>query len=378
MSVMTSIGPEQNLFEETPLHCRQLEVKSPVLSNDELAQVKALDDGHLRAVTLPMLFPADGGGAGLRSARDTLCARASEAVAAGYTILVLSDRGVDEDNVPIPSLLATAAVHHHLIREGTRMQVGILVESGEPREVQHFCLLLGYGAGAVNPYLAYETLRDMVADGILKDVSGDDAIKNYRKAVDKGVLKVMTKMGISTLQSYHGAQIFEAIGLESDVVDRYFTWTASRIEGVGLDVLAREAQLRHDHAYRVSPPLDGDLDVGGHYQWRRRGEHHAYNPNTVALLQHAVRAGSYRKFKEYSAVVNDESHRLCTIRGLLQFRKGDPIPIGAVEPASAIVKRFKTGAMSLGSISREAHENLAIAMNRIGGKADTRQGGRGP
>src|SRR4029077_8670419 len=221
-------------------------------------------------------------------------------------------------------------------------------------------------------------LREMVADGILKDVSGDEAVKNYRKAVDKGVLKVMTKMGISTLQSYHGAQIFEAIGLESEVIERYFTWTASRIEGVGLDVLAREAQLRHDHAYKVSPSLDGDLEVGGQYQWRRRGEHHMYNPNSVALLQHAVRSGSYKKFKEYSAVVNDESHRLCTIRGLLRFRKGTSIPLEDVEPASEIVKRFKTGAMSLGSISREAHENLALAMHRIGGKSNTGEGGEDP
>src|SRR5947208_10929289 len=239
-----------------------------------------------------MLFPARSGGAGLRRALDDLCERASEAVANGYTHLVLSDRGVDATHVPIPSLLATAAVHHHLIREGTRMRVGIVVESGEPREIMHFCLLLGYGAGAVNPYVAYETLRDMVAEGILRDVDAATAVKNYTKAVDKGVLKVMTKMGISTLQSYRGAQIFEAIGLNSELVERYFTWTASRIEGVGLDVLAREAQLRHDHAYKISPSLHGDLDVGGHYQWRRRGEHHMYNPNTVALLQHAVRAGN--------------------------------------------------------------------------------------
>jgi len=379
MSVMTAIGPEQNLFEETPLHCRQLEVKSPVLSNEELAQLKELDDGHLRAVTLPTVFPAGSGGEGLRVALDELCAAASKAVADGASILILSDRGVDATRVPIPSLLATAAVHHHLIREGTRMRCGIIVESGEPREVQHFCLLLGYGAGAVNPYLAYETLRDMVAEDILKGVTADEAVKNYRKALDKGVLKVMTKMGISTLQSYHGAQIFEAIGLNSEVVDRYFTWTASRIEGVGLDVLAREAQLRHDHAYKISPSLDGDLEVGGQYQWRRRGEHHMYNPNSVALLQHAVRSGSYKKFKEYSAVVNDESRRLCTIRGLLRFRKPKtPIPIDDVEPASEIVKRFKTGAMSLGSISREAHENLAIAMNRIGGKSNTGEGGEDP
>ncbi len=379
MSLETTIGPEQNLFEETPLHCRQLHLKSPTLSNEQLAQVKALDDGHLRATTLPILFAKRSGGPGLRAALDDLCARASKAVADGQTILVLSDRGVDEAHVPIPSLLATAAVHHHLIREGTRMRCGIVVESGEPREIQHFCLLLGYGAGAVNPYLAFETLRDMVAEGILKDVDAAAAVKNYMKAVDKGVLKVMTKMGISTLQSYRGAQIFEAIGLNSEVVERYFTWTASRIEGVGLDVIAREAELRHEHAYLVSPSLDGDLDAGGQYQWRRRGEHHAYNPNTVAKLQHAVRAASFKMFKEYTAAVNDESRRLCTIRGLLGFKPGaGPIPIDQVEPATQIVKRFKTGAMSLGSISREAHENLAIAMNRIGGKSNTGEGGEDP
>src|SRR3989475_736218 len=379
MSVQTTIGPEQNLFDETPLHCRQLHLKSPILSNEDLAQVKALDDGHLRATTLPIVFAAGRGGDGLRAALDALCSRASKAVANGYTILVLSDRGVDATHVPIPSLLATAAVHHHLIREGTRMRVGIVVESGEPREIMHFCLLLGYGAGAVNPYVAYETLCDMVAEGILKDVDAASAVKNYMKAVDKGVLKVMTKMGISTLQSYRGAQIFEAIGLNSEVVERYFTWTASRIEGVGLDVIAREAGLRHEHAYMVSPSLDGDLDVGGQYQWRRRGEHHAYNPNTVAKLQHAVRAASYKMFKEYTAAVNDESRRLCTIRGLLGFKPGaGPIPIDQVEPATEIVKRFKTGAMSLGSISREAHENLAIAMNRIGGKSNTGEGGEDP
>jgi glutamate synthase domain-containing protein 2/glutamate synthase domain-containing protein 1/glutamate synthase domain-containing protein 3 len=378
MSLETTIGSEQNLFQETPLHCRQLQLRSATLSNEELAQVKALDQPGLHATTLPTLFPAGSGGAGLRAALDVLCRRAAAAVAEGYTILVLSDRGVDAQHVPIPSLLATAAVHHHLIREGTRMQAGLVVESGEPREVQHYCLLLGYGAGAVNPYLAYETLRDMVAEDVIKDVDADAAVKNYRKAVDKGVLKVMTKMGISTLQSYRGAQIFEAIGLNTEVVERYFTWTASRIEGVGLDVLAEEAQLRHDHAYKVSPTLDGDLDVGGQYQWRRRGEHHMYNPNTVAKLQHAVRAASFRMFKEYSAAVNDESRRLSTIRGLLTFKKGVPIPLEEVEPAAEIVKRFKTGAMSLGSISREAHENLAIAMNRIGGKSNTGEGGEDP
>src|SRR5512143_1803653 len=378
MSVQTTIGPEQNLFEETPEHAAQLQLKSPILTNEELAQVKALDDASLRAITLPILFSSKLGGEGLRAALDELCERASDAVAQGYTILVLSDRGVSERKVPIPSLLATAAVHHHLIREGTRMRVGLVVESGEPREIQHFCLLLAYGAGAVNPYLAYETLRDMELEGVIKDVDIDEALKNYRKAIDKGVLKVMTKMGISTLQSYRGAQIFEAIGLNRSVIDRYFTWTASRIEGIGLDVIAEESQRRHDYAYQVSPNLDGDLDVGGQYQWRRRGEHHMYNPNTVAKLQHAVRKGDYRLFKEYTAAANDESRRLCTIRGLLKFKPGQPVPIEEVEPASSIVKRFKTGAMSLGSISREAHETLAIAMNRLGGKSNTGEGGEDP
>jgi glutamate synthase domain-containing protein 2/glutamate synthase domain-containing protein 1/glutamate synthase domain-containing protein 3 len=378
MSLQTTIGSEQNLFQESPLHCRQLHLPSPTLSNAQLAQVKALDRPGLHATVLPTLFPAGSGGEGLRGALDVLCGRASEAVAQGYTVLVLSDRGLDAAEAPIPSLLATAAVHHHLIREGTRMQVGLVVESGEPREVMHFCLLLGYGAGAVNPYLAYETLRDMVAEGILKDVDADTAVKNYMKAVDKGVLKVMTKMGISTLHSYRGAQIFEAIGLATDVIDRYFTWTASRIEGVGLEVIAREAELRHEYAHETSPALDGDLDVGGQYQWRRRGEHHMYNPSSVSKLQHAVRAGSYKMFKEYTAIANDESRRLCTIRGLLRFKAGNPIPIDEVEPAAEIVHRFKTGAMSLGSISREAHENIAIAMNRIGGKSNTGEGGEDP
>jgi glutamate synthase domain-containing protein 2/glutamate synthase domain-containing protein 3 len=378
MSVATTIGAEQNLFEETPVHCRRLSLDHVTLSNEELAQIQEIDAPGFRAITLSTLMRVDSGEAGLRRALDDLCAAASRAVRDGCTILVLSDRGVDEDQVPIPSLLATGAVHHHLIREGTRMQVGIVVESGEPREVHHFCLLTGYGAGAVNPYLAYETILEMIADGVVKNVTPAEALKNYRKAIDKGVLKVMTKMGISTLQSYRGAQIFEAIGLAHDVVDRYFTWTPSRIEGVGLDVIATEAQMRHDHAYRVSAALDGDLDVGGHYQWRRRGEHHAYNPNTVALLQHAVRSGAYKKFKDYSAAINDESRRLCTIRGLLTFKKNQPIPLDEVEPASDIVRRFKTGAMSLGSISREAHENLAIAMNRLGGKSNTGEGGEDP
>jgi glutamate synthase domain-containing protein 2/glutamate synthase domain-containing protein 3 len=378
MSLKTTIGSEQNLFDETPAHCHQLEIEGPVLTNAQLAQIKAIRNGKLCATVLPILYKVRDDGPGLRAALGELCRRASAAIEQGTTILVLSDRGVDEEHAAIPSLLATAAVHHHLIREGTRTRCGIVVESGEPREVQHFCLLLGYGAGAVNPYLAYETLIDMVHTDVLKNVSEEEAIEHYVKAAHKGILKVMTKMGISTLHSYRGAQIFEAIGLNHDVIDRYFTWTASRIEGIGLDVIARECGLRHHQAFEVSPSLDGDLDVGGQYQWRRRGEYHMYNPESVAKLQHAARSGNYPMFKQYSALTNDDSERLCTIRGLLRFRPGTPIPIDEVEPASEIVKRFKTGAMSLGSISREAHENLAIAMNRIGGKSNTGEGGEDP
>lgn len=378
MSVKSTIGSEQNLFDETPAHCHQLELDNPVIGNAELQQIKDVSVGKLRAVTLPALFRIADGGKGLRAALDELCRQASVAIAQGYSIIVVSDRGHDEERAPIPSLLATGAVHHHLIREGTRTQCGIVVESGEPREVHHFSLLIGYGAGAVNPYLACETLIDMVNEGVLKGIDAESAIAHYFKAANKGVLKVMTKMGISTVQSYRGAQIFEAIGLNREVIGRYFTWTASRIEGVDLDVIARECQLRHHHAYEVSPALNGDLDPGGQYQWRRRGEFHMYNPDTVAKLQHAARSGNYKLFKQYSAIVNDQSQKLCTIRGLLKFKPGSPIPIDEVEPATAIVRRFKTGAMSLGSISREAHETLAIAMNRIGGKSNTGEGGEDP
>ncbi len=378
MSLETALGAEANLFEETPAHCHQLEIENPVIGNVELQKIKDVAVGSLRTMTLPTLFRVADGGHGLRAALDTLCARASEAIAAGYSILVLSDRGHGEELAPIPSLLATGAVHHHLIREGTRTRCGLVVESGEPREVHHFCLLIGYGAAAINPYLACETVIDMVTDGRIKGTDADGAVENYLKAANKGVLKVMTKMGISTVQSYHGAQIFEAIGLTRDVIDRYFTWTPSRIEGIGLDVIAEECGRRHHLAHEVSPSVDGELDAGGQYQWRRRGEYHSYNPDTIAKLQHACRSGNYNLFKDYSRLVNEESEHLCTIRGLLRFKPGTPIPIAEVEPAASIVKRFKTGAMSLGSISREAHETLAIAMNRLGGKSNTGEGGEDP
>jgi len=378
MSVKTTVGPEQNLFDETPLHCHQLEVGGPTLMNEQLAQIKDINAGNLRATTLSALYKVREGGKGLENALDELCEWASSAIEKGFSLLILSDRGVNEEYAPIPSLLAVSAVHHHLIREGTRTRCGLIVESGEPREVMHFCLLLGYGAAAVNPYLAYETLTHLVEEGILKGISAEEAIAHYIKAVDKGVLKVMTKMGISTLQSYHGAQIFEAIGLKQAFIDKYFTWTPSRVEGVGIDAIAREGEMRHDHAFRVSPSLDGNLNVGGQYQWRRSGEFHMWNPESIAKLQHAVRSGNYKLFKQYTAYVDDQSQKLATLRGLLKFKPRKAIPIEKVEPASEIVRRFKTGAMSLGSISREAHENLAIAMNRIGGKSNTGEGGEDP
>ncbi len=375
MSLKATLGAEENLFDETPQHCHQLELENPIISSTELQKIKNLSAGNLRSTTLRALYRVAAGGDGLAHALEALCAQASEAIEHGYAIVVLSDREHDEEWAPIPSLLATAAVHHHLIRQGTRTRCGLVIESGEPREVHHFCLLSGYGAGAINPYLASETIIDMVRDGRLKGVSEGEAIEHYLKAANKGVLKVMTKMGISTIQSYRGAQIFEAIGLNTEVIEKYFTWTASRIEGVGIDVIAKETALRHHLAHEVSPSLDGELDPGGQYQWRRRGEYHMYNPDTVAKLQHSVRAGNYKMFKEYSRLVNNHNTKLATIRGLLKFKQGVSIPIEEVEPASEIVKRFKTGAMSLGSISREAHENLAIAMNRIGGKSNTGEGG---
>jgi glutamate synthase domain-containing protein 2/glutamate synthase domain-containing protein 1/glutamate synthase domain-containing protein 3 len=378
MSLKAPLGAEQNLFDETPEHAHQLELENPVIGNSDVRRIRSVSNGKIGATTLSTLFDARGGGEALERALDDLCNRAAEAVEQGCSILILSDRSHDASLAPIPSLLATAAVHHHLIRIGTRTRCGLVVESGEPREVHHFCLLVGYGAGAVNPYLACESIASMARDGVIKGVQPHEAIAHYLKAANKGLLKVMTKMGISTVQSYRGAQIFEAVGLNHEVIDRYFTWTPSRIEGVGLDVLAQECAIRHHRAHEIPDTLDDDLDPGGQYQWRRRGEYHMYNPDTVAKLQHACRSGSYRMFKEYSSLVNDQSESLCTIRGLLKFKQATSIPIDEVEPVSEIVKRFKTGAMSLGSISREAHENLAIAMNRIGAKSNTGEGGEDP
>jgi glutamate synthase (ferredoxin) len=380
-SMVTNIGAEQDLFDETEMHCHQLRLEQPVLTNRDLQKVKNLNKGNLRAVTLPMLFEVDGGEEALHEAIEELRRQASQAIEDGYSLLILSDRNVNRKMAGIPALLAGAAVHHHLVREGSRTRCGLIIESAEPREVHHFALLLAYGVGAINPYLAFETLADLHdRDQLEEDLSWEQVEKNYVKAIGKGVTKIMSKMGISTLHSYRGAQIFEAIGLNSDVVRNYFTWTASRIGGVGLDVLAEEVRRRHLQGF-TDREVAGRLEhrQGGDYQYRRDGEFHLTNPESIATLQHSVRSNSKERYKQYSRIINEQHKNMCTLRGLLDFKTSkDPIPLEEVEPAKEIVKRFKTGAMSFGSISFEAHSNLAIAMNRIGGKSNTGEGGEDP
>ncbi|HXT57969.1 MAG TPA: glutamate synthase large subunit [Pirellulales bacterium] len=379
-SLITTIGSEGNLLEETPEQCRLLRLEQPILTNAELAKIKALDRPGLKSRTLSILFPRAEGPAGMQRRMQALREEASRAMAEGVTLLILSDRGVNAESAPIPALLAASGVHHHLIREETRTRCGLIVETADAREVQHFALLTGYGAGAVNPYLAFDTLGQMQAEGYLPaDVPLEKLQKNYVKAVGKGLLKVMSKMGISTQQSYRGAQIFEAIGLNSEFIDEYFTWTASRIEGVGIETIAEESLRWHESAYpRADVPRNLGLDVGGQYQWRRKGEAHMFNPEVVAKLQHATRINSVADFKKYCELIDKQERQLLTLRGLLEFKPGRPIPLGEVEEAKHIVKRFATGAMSYGSISKEAHETLAIAMNRIGGKSNTGEGGEDP
>ncbi|MGC9969775.1 MAG: glutamate synthase large subunit [Bryobacteraceae bacterium] len=377
MSLESFIGKERNLLDETPQHCHTLKLRHPLLTNYDLEKLRRVSLGDFLATTLPALYRVDGGEKELERALEDLCRQASLAIKSGYNVLILSDRGIEKDYAAIPSLLALTAVHHHLVREETRTQVALIVESGEPREVMHFALLVGYGASAVNPYLAIETLEDMHRRGLFPpELTFREALRNYKKSINKGLLKVFSKMGISTLQSYRGAQAFEAIGLNKSVVDKYFTGTASRIEGVGLDVLSREAKLKHDYAFQPPTESETELAVGGSYHYRVRGEYHLLNPQTIAKLQHAVRQSSYQTFKEYSELANNQSRNLCTLRGLIEIRRNPrPIPLEEVELASEIVKRFSTGAMSFGSISKEAHETLAIAMNRIGGRSNTGEGG---
>jgi hypothetical protein len=365
----STVGPEGNLLEPRPESCRQIKIKYPIIDNDQLARLRYVYEPAFKSITLPMLYDARKGGRGLAAAMETLKKSASDAVAAGYTIVILSDRGADRDQAPIPSLLATAGVHHHLVRQGTRTQCGLVVESGDAREVHHCALLLGYGAGVVNPYLAFETLDDMIRLEQLVGITHDEAVIHYIHALNKGILKVMSKMGISTLQGYCGAQIFEAVGLDRAFIDRYFTGTVSRIGGIDIDTVAAEVQRRHAHAFPTRSGSPRELDNGGEYQWRRDGEYHLFNPETVYKLQHATRSGQYNVFKEYTRLVDDQSTRQATLRGLLELVSDGPaIPIDEVEPVERIVTRFATGAMSYGSISQEAHETLAIAMNRIGGK----------
>ncbi|HEY6006263.1 MAG TPA: glutamate synthase large subunit, partial [Anaeromyxobacter sp.] len=383
MAVETAVGPEGNLLEPEPESCRQLALPTPVLRNEELEKIRNLDGGQasrgLRAITLPILFRAKDGGAGLRKALEDLRWKASECIAEGTNIIILSDRGHDAEDAPIPSLLATAAVHHHLIREGTRTRIGLVLETGEPREVHHFALLVGYGASAVNPYLAFETIHDQVKLGLIPGTA-EDAEKKYVKAVNKGIVKVISKMGISTIQSYHGAQVFEAIGLNQDFIDEYFTWTATRVGGVGIDVVAKEARLRNERGFPPKRPIyHTSLPAGGQYKYRSNGEHHLFNPETIHRLQYACRSGDYKLFKEYTALVDGQAKNLCTLRGLMDLVPSPkPVSIDEVEPVESIMRRFKTGAMSYGSISKEAHESLAVAMNRIGGKSNTGEGGEDP
>ena len=376
MSVATSVGSEHNLLDETPEHAHQLVIGQPILRNAELESLRQVDSSIFKAHTIDITWPVAEGPAGLERALERICAEADRVLRVGVNILILSDRRVSAGDAPIPALLAVSSVHHHLVREGTRLQAGLVVESGEPREVHHFATLIGYGAAAVNPYVMLESLDRLVDDGVL-ELTKDEAQTRAIKGIAKALLKTISKMGISTIPSYCGAQIFEAVGLSPELVDRHFTGTPSRIAGIGLDVLAREALDRHARAY---PGDAGMLPLGGVYAWRVDGEHHQWNPETIALLQHAVRHGGHSTYEEYARTVNEDAARKATLRGLLDFDypEGGGIPIEEVEPAVEIVRRFSTGAMSLGSLGREAHETLAIAMNRIGGKSNTGEGGEDP
>jgi glutamate synthase (ferredoxin) len=378
------LGGEGNILEPTAESSRMIKLKHPILANEELEKLRQVNRPGFKAVTLPILFEVGSTGESpappkaLEAALAKLFSEADKAIADGVNILVLSDRGISKELAPIPALLAVAGLHHHLIRSGTRTKVGLVLESGEPREVHHFALLIGYGCTAINPYLAFATLDDLIQQGLLTKTDHKTAIKKFIKAAIKGVVKTMAKMGISTVQSYHGAQIFEAIGLNSEVVEKYFTWTPSRIQGVGLDVIAEEALERHRHAF-PDRQVNGVLEAGGQYQWRDNGEFHLFNPQSIHKLQNACRTGNYKIFQEYAALINNQAKNLCTLRGLLDFKFAEnPIPIEEVESVDEIVKRFKTGAMSYGSISKEAHEALAVAMNRIGGRSNTGEGGEDP
>ncbi len=380
MSLLSDIGGLKNLLEESPEHCRQIEIQQPVLRNNEIEKIRWIDHKDFQTKSIHITFRADGKDGRLKHALDRICRYAEDAVDDGYSILLLTDRGVDSSHAPIPSLLATAAIHHHLIRTGKRAQTGLIVEAGDVWESHHFATLIGFGASAVNPYMAFETIRGMKEKGILQvDYPYEKLEYNYVKAVNGELLKIFSKMGISTLQSYQGAQIFEIVGLSKDVVDNYFTGGISRLGGIGLDGLQKEALIKHRNGYPEAPVSNPKLEVGGVYQWKQRGEAHLFNPATVHLLQHSTKTNDYQLFKKFSKIIDDQAEKAMTLRGLLKFKKKRPsISIDEVEPIENIFKRFATGAMSFGSISYEAHTTLAIAMNRIGGKSNTGEGGEDP
>jgi glutamate synthase (NADPH/NADH) large chain len=382
MSLRGYVGNSHNLLEETPEHCHKLEIDQPVLTNEELRKLQHIDHNHLQSKTIDITFKASGKKGELKVALDRICQYAKDAVNDGYSLLLLSDRAIDSDHAAIPSVLATAAVHHYLIREGLRAKADIILEVGDVRETHHFATVLGYGAAAVNPYLALESLYELRNEGVLKSsLSNEEVVAKYTKAVGSGLLKIFSKMGVSTLQSYQGAQIFEALGINSDVVDNYFTGTISRIEGMGLDQIAEEALLRHREGFPAEDRIavDNLLKTGGDYAWRNDGERHLFSPTTIRLLQHSTASNNVQQFKEYTRVIDNQSREAYTLRGLLEFAPGHKsIPLEEVEPIENIFKRFASGAMSFGSISWEAHTTLAIAMNRIGGKSNSGEGGEDP
>ncbi len=374
----TYIGPKKNILNPEPQTCHRIRLNAPVINKNELAKLRRLRGSDFSSVTIPIIFDINEGTGGLEKAMKELFETADAAIEKGHHLLILSDRNIDETHVPIPALLAVSGLHQHLTKENTRPLVNIILESGEPRETHHFAALIGFGASAINPYLAFETIDDMIDKDYLKGYKYNTCVDNYIKASTKGIIKILSKMGISTIQSYRGAQIFEALGLSKKLIDRYFTSTTSRIGGIGLEDVALESIKRHQMAFNQRIE-ESELESGSFYKWRHDGEFHLYNPETIYKLQCACRNGDYKTFKEYSCLLNNSSERLSTIRGLLKFKDGlKSVPVSEVESVEDICKRFKTGAMSYGSISKEAHECLAIAMNRIGGKSNTGEGGEDP
>ncbi|MBN2831113.1 MAG: hypothetical protein JXL82_02390 [Candidatus Omnitrophica bacterium] len=377
MSLESFIGPEKNLLDETPKHSHKLRVKNPILTDEELLKIRDIGVNNFKTKTIYTFFDAESREEGFRLALERICFEAEYAIEQGYSFIILSDRGADKDNIALPALLATSAIHHYLVKKTTRSQVALILESAEPREVHHFALLFGYGADCVNPYFAYRAIGYLAEQKELKtDIK--TALRNYNKAITDGILKILSKMGISTLRSYRGAQIFEALGLSDDLIEQYFTGTVSRIGGVGLSGIARETIDRHIKAYDERNPAFNSLPSGGVYQWKKDGEFHLWNPQSIAALQDATRENNPGKYAEFAKLINDQSANPTTLRSLFKFKPAKKILIEEVEPAGAIMKRFVTGAMSFGSISAPAHETIAIAMNRIGGKSNTGEGGKDP